>query len=188
MMFSQPCVFQPDGEDDLKKRQLMELAIMNGTYRDAKLFHPAHFARKSWFPVSLTCLVAGSSTQVTSYLPVSNPKPCTRLFLQPDGEDDLKKRQLMELAIINGTYRDTTRPPPSPSQSALAGRKCCLDFCSHPHSCVSVMIWLPPFCAACLAAAHTWLFSLLLVAQFFPSYHGCARGGLQCCFYMRESC
>ncbi|XP_059177827.1 KH domain-containing RNA-binding protein QKI-like isoform X7 [Physella acuta] len=35
----------PDGEDDLKKRQLMELAIMNGTYRDAKLFHPAQFAR-----------------------------------------------------------------------------------------------------------------------------------------------
>ncbi|CAG5123101.1 unnamed protein product, partial [Candidula unifasciata] len=30
----------PDGEDDLKKRQLMELAIMNGTYRDTKIFHP----------------------------------------------------------------------------------------------------------------------------------------------------
>jgi len=31
-----------------------------------------------------------------------------RKLLQPspDGEDDLKKRQLMELAIINGTYRD----------------------------------------------------------------------------------
>lgn len=28
----------------------------------------------------------------------------------PDGEDDLKKRQLMELAIINGTYRDTSKP------------------------------------------------------------------------------
>ena len=28
-------------------------------------------------------------------------------LLQPEGEDDLKKRQLMELAIINGTYRDT---------------------------------------------------------------------------------
>ena len=27
--------------------------------------------------------------------------------IQPDGEDDLKRRQLMELAIINGTYRDT---------------------------------------------------------------------------------
>lgn len=29
--------FQPEGEDDLKKMQLMELAILNGTYRDAKL-------------------------------------------------------------------------------------------------------------------------------------------------------
>ncbi|XP_067675223.1 protein quaking-A-like isoform X1 [Haliotis asinina] len=39
----------------------------------------------------------------------------------PDGEDDLKKRQLMELAIINGTYRDTTKPPttaaPPPTSS-----------------------------------------------------------------------
>lgn len=26
---------------------------------------------------------------------------------QADGEDELKKRQLMELAIINGTYRDS---------------------------------------------------------------------------------
>lgn len=32
------------------------------------------------------------------------------LPLQPEGEDDLKKRQLMELAIINGTYRDTKNP------------------------------------------------------------------------------
>ncbi|XP_062575808.1 KH domain-containing RNA-binding protein qki.L-like isoform X5 [Saccostrea cucullata] len=31
----------------------------------------------------------------------------------PDGEDDLKKRQLMELAIINGTYRDTSKPATS---------------------------------------------------------------------------
>lgn len=30
-------IFQPEGEDDLKKMQLMELAILNGTYRDAKL-------------------------------------------------------------------------------------------------------------------------------------------------------
>ena len=29
------CVCQADGEDELKKMQLMELAIMNGTYRDA---------------------------------------------------------------------------------------------------------------------------------------------------------
>ena len=29
--------------------------------------------------------------------------------LQTEGEDELKKRQLMELAIINGTYRDGQR-------------------------------------------------------------------------------
>jgi hypothetical protein len=29
-------------------------------------------------------------------------------FFQADGEDELKKRQLMELAIINGTYRDSS--------------------------------------------------------------------------------
>ena len=28
--------FQTEGEDELKKRQLMELAIMNGTYRDSQ--------------------------------------------------------------------------------------------------------------------------------------------------------
>lgn len=28
--------FQADGEDELKKRQLMELAIINGTYRDSE--------------------------------------------------------------------------------------------------------------------------------------------------------
>lgn len=27
-------------------------------------------------------------------------------MLQPEGEDELKKKQLMELAIINGTYRN----------------------------------------------------------------------------------
>lgn len=28
------------------------------------------------------------------------------VFLQAEGEDNLKKMQLMELAILNGTYRD----------------------------------------------------------------------------------
>lgn len=35
-------------------------------------------------------------------------RPLTMLFQQADGEDELKKRQLMELAIINGTYRDSS--------------------------------------------------------------------------------
>ena len=34
MIFS--VIFQSDGEDELKKRQLMELAIINGTYRDSQ--------------------------------------------------------------------------------------------------------------------------------------------------------
>ncbi|XP_070190623.1 KH domain-containing RNA-binding protein QKI-like isoform X3 [Littorina saxatilis] len=38
----------------------------------------------------------------------------------PDGEDDLKKRQLMELAIINGTYRDTTKPSTAMTQASAS--------------------------------------------------------------------
>ena len=34
--WSEICTFQTEGEDELKKRQLMELAIMNGTYRDSQ--------------------------------------------------------------------------------------------------------------------------------------------------------
>jgi hypothetical protein len=33
---------QPEGEDELKKKQLMELAILNGTYRDQKLVPMVH--------------------------------------------------------------------------------------------------------------------------------------------------
>lgn len=31
---------------------------------------------------------------------------CVAVLLQAEGEDNLKKVQLMELAILNGTYRD----------------------------------------------------------------------------------
>jgi len=47
------------------------------------------------------------------------------IFEQADGEDELKKRQLMELAIINGTYRDSS------IKSATGGVYCnnnCLAF------------------------------------------------------------
>jgi len=36
-------------------------------------------------------------------------RPDVTVFLQ-EGEDELKKKQLMELAIINGTYRDHSIP------------------------------------------------------------------------------
>ena len=47
------------------------------------------------------------------------------LCIQPEGSDDVKKQQLMELAIINGTYRDpqqrnsgVTQSSSSPQQSS----------------------------------------------------------------------
>ncbi len=56
---------------------------------------------------------------------------CVHLFLtsfhfftrQAEGEDSLKKMQLMELAILNGTYRDAnikSRKPPSPLKQTEA--------------------------------------------------------------------
>ncbi|XP_076466461.1 KH domain-containing RNA-binding protein QKI-like isoform X1 [Babylonia areolata] len=52
----------------------------------------------------------------------------------PDGEDDLKKRQLMELAIINGTYRDTTKPSAAVSQASAS---------SHAHRFLAQPLQLP---------------------------------------------
>ena len=43
---------------------------------------------------------------------------CVLRMFQPEGEDDLKKMQLMELAIINGTFRDSNK------LVAAAARKC----------------------------------------------------------------
>jgi hypothetical protein len=43
----------------------------------------------------------------------------SNLQFQPEGRDELKKRQLMELAILNGTYRDTSKPSPSSQQVAV---------------------------------------------------------------------
>uniref|UniRef100_A0A0K2VCF9 Uncharacterized protein n=2 Tax=Lepeophtheirus salmonis TaxID=72036 RepID=A0A0K2VCF9_LEPSM len=39
-------------------------------------------------------------------------------MLYSEGEDELKKRQLMELAIINGTYRDSNSKTSSPGLDA----------------------------------------------------------------------
>ena len=36
LLFKNNNIFQSEGEDELKKRQLMELAIINGTYRDSQ--------------------------------------------------------------------------------------------------------------------------------------------------------
>lgn len=39
---------------------------------------------------------------------INQNRPFKKPQQQADGEDELKKRQLMELAIINGTYRDSS--------------------------------------------------------------------------------
>jgi len=43
-----------------------------------------------------------------------------KLLTVSDGEDELKKRQLMELAIINGTYRDSSSKNSSPVPGSCA--------------------------------------------------------------------
>ncbi|XP_076764740.1 protein held out wings-like isoform X6 [Xylocopa sonorina] len=43
--------------------------------------------------------------------------------VQADGEDELKKRQLMELAIINGTYRDSNTKVAAATAGAAAAAK-----------------------------------------------------------------
>lgn len=116
--------FQPEGEDELKKMQLMELAIINGTYRDSK--QVASIARKSVTPY-VTCTNKASVKTVTF------------CHLQPEGEDDLKKRQLMELAIINGTYRDTKCAPQTNTATVTSTRKLPI------RTCMEAATWLLAF-------------------------------------------
>lgn len=40
--------------------------------------------------------------------------------MKPEGEDELKKKQLMELAIINGTYKQKLNPILIPSDGTFA--------------------------------------------------------------------
>lgn len=49
---------------------------------------------------------------------------CNDFFFkqQADGEDELKKRQLMELAIINGTYRDSSTKAASATGKRFTSR------------------------------------------------------------------
>lgn len=94
------------------------------------------------------------------------------LSLQPDGEDDLKKRQLMELAIINGTYRDTSKPPTTQAggQSSTSTRKSGSSRCplaTHASSVCSVYsfmfffpFYLPPWLSVYFFALWCFFFRL----------------------------
>lgn len=65
-----------------------------------------------------------------------------KFYLQPEGEDELKRRQLMELAIINGTYRDTKSGPQTNGAS--------------PPSCLSPMGGGGPAALAAAVASRKW--------------------------------
>ncbi|XP_036367343.1 protein quaking-B isoform X12 [Octopus sinensis] len=58
-------------------------------------------------------------------VPAASRKDCQLDSKHPEGEDDLKKRQLMELAIINGTYRDTSKPSASAAQPSSTPPRMC---------------------------------------------------------------
>ena len=55
----------------------------------------------------------------------------------PEGEDDLKKRQLMELAIINGTYRDNS----TKTAAALTAAACNPRIIASPMTLPQVSVW-----------------------------------------------
>ena len=57
--------FQTEGEDELKKRQLMELAIMNGTYRDSQ---SKNSSRKSFIIKLIENIYFSTHASATSHL------------------------------------------------------------------------------------------------------------------------
>lgn len=108
------------------------------------------------------------------------------LSLQPDGEDDLKKRQLMELAIINGTYRDTSKPPTTQAgggQSSTSTRKSGgsrRPLATHASSVCSVysFTFFPfifPLGCLCLFFC-IMVFFFLWLKEFFFSFHPLGDG------------
>lgn len=66
-----------DGEDELKKRQLMELAIINGTYRDSSAKASPQTARLVAPPISLTTSLRSPTTPLGAPLILSPRIPVT---------------------------------------------------------------------------------------------------------------
>jgi len=68
----------------------------------------------------LHVLITTTDTHNRAQVKLNRAETEVRKLLIPraDGEDDLKKKQLMELAIINGTYRDNSSPARNSRQVA----------------------------------------------------------------------
>ncbi|KAK2727423.1 protein held out wings-like isoform X2 [Artemia franciscana] len=69
----------------------------------------------------LHVLITVEDTEIRSKMKLERAVEEIRKLLVPaaDGEDELKKRQLMELAIINGTYRDSSCKLPTTKTADL---------------------------------------------------------------------
>ncbi|XP_055906589.1 protein held out wings isoform X2 [Eupeodes corollae] len=82
-----------------------------GSMRDKKK-EDANRGKPNWEHLSddLHVLITVEDTENRATLKLAQAVAEVQKLLVPqaEGEDELKKRQLMELAIINGTYRDTT--------------------------------------------------------------------------------
>lgn len=88
-----------------------------GSMRDKKA-EDAKRGKQHWEHLSdpLHVLITAEDSENRAKIKISKAKNEIEKLLVPqvDGEDGLKKKQLMELAIINGTYRDNSSPAKNP--------------------------------------------------------------------------
>ncbi|XP_041968826.1 protein held out wings isoform X7 [Aricia agestis] len=88
------------------------------------------------------------------------------LIPQADGEDELKKRQLMELAIINGTYRDSSTKAVVPVNGAGAAAGLL-----SPGEPAHQLIYASPYADYANYAALTAAANPLLTAEYAAADH-----------------
>ncbi|XP_064627581.1 protein quaking-A-like isoform X2 [Lineus longissimus] len=90
-----------------------------GSMRDKRL-EEQYRGKTHWEHLQddLHVLLTVEDTHNRSEILLRRAAKAIRKFLEviPEGQDELKKRQLMELAILNGTYRDTSKPSPGSQQ------------------------------------------------------------------------
>ncbi|XP_050721624.1 protein held out wings-like isoform X7 [Eriocheir sinensis] len=84
-----------------------------GSMRDKKKQEEQNRGKPNWEHLNeeLHVLISVEDSENRAKLKIQRALEEIRKLLVPsaDGEDELKKRQLMELAIINGTYRDSSK-------------------------------------------------------------------------------
>ncbi|XP_041032686.1 protein quaking isoform X6 [Carcharodon carcharias] len=100
-----------EGEDNLKKMQLMELAILNGTYRDANIKSPALA-----FSLAATAQAPRIITGPTSVLP-----PAALRAPTPAGPTIMPLIRQIQTATVmpNGSPHPTTIVPPAPEAGLI---------------------------------------------------------------------